>query len=224
MGTDDLFKKRRAKREKRKSGSLEPKADSYLIVSEGTKTEPLYFSAIVREIKQKLGGNLDVPAIELSGEGRGTVKLVEKAMEIVSQSKINYQHVWVVMDKDDFKDFDEAIEMARAHGFSVAWSNQCFEYWLYLHFFYSDSALDRHDWMDKLDEVFRTRGIRVDGYEKNLEDLYNLVSTYGNLSFAFANARRMRERYDKNQAPSSCDPCTTVDVLVQELMQLYNRD
>jgi hypothetical protein len=39
MGTDDLFKKRRAKKKAREAGNIEPKADSYLIVCEGEKTE-----------------------------------------------------------------------------------------------------------------------------------------------------------------------------------------
>lgn len=219
LGTDDLFKKRRAKRNARKAGTLEPKADSYLIVCEGEKTEPLYFAAIAREVKQKLGGNLDVPTIKTSGEGRGTVRLVEKAVELVNRSDINYQHVWVVMDKDDFGDFDEAIEMAKAHGFEVAWSNQCFEYWLYLHFFYSDSALHRGDWVQKLSEIFTSWGIRSSGYEKNLDNLYEIVSHYGDFHRACANARRIRGRYSIGQPPSSCDPCTTVDRLVEELRQ-----
>ena len=79
MGTDDLFKRRRAKRQARKAESLEPRTESYLIVCEGEKTEPQYFDALAKEVKQKLGGNLDVPLIETSGEGRGTVRLVEKA-------------------------------------------------------------------------------------------------------------------------------------------------
>ena len=39
MGTDDLFKKRRAKKKACEAGNIEPKADSYLIVCEGEKTE-----------------------------------------------------------------------------------------------------------------------------------------------------------------------------------------
>ena len=33
----------------------------------------------------------------------------ERTDEIVSKSKILYQNVWVVFDKDDFEDFDDAI-------------------------------------------------------------------------------------------------------------------
>lgn len=220
MGTDDIFKKRREKNRARKAETLEPRADSYLIVTEGEKTEPLYFEALARSVRERLGGRLDVPPIELSGEGRGTVSLVEEASKIVSRSAVNYQHVWVVFDKDDFSNFDEAIEMARARGFHVAWSNQCFEYWLYLHFDFSDSALDRSQWIDKLSELFKSRDIRSEGYQKNLDNLYDLVTQYGSFEFAKANAERIRRKYDANEPPSHCDPCTTVHELVDELRRL----
>lgn len=72
MGTDDLFKKRRADRKKRKHEYRMPRANSYLIVTEGTRTEPLYFRGIQKLIQDKLGGNVDVvelPVIDIKGEG-----------------------------------------------------------------------------------------------------------------------------------------------------------
>ena len=41
MGSDDLFKKRREARTQRKHEYKPPKANSYLIVTEGERTEPL---------------------------------------------------------------------------------------------------------------------------------------------------------------------------------------
>ena len=46
--------------------------------------------------------------------------------------------VWVVFDRDDFDDFDQAVQEGVERGYQIAWSNQSFEYWLYLHFHYSD--------------------------------------------------------------------------------------
>ena len=40
MGSDDLFKKRRKERKERKCEMLTPKANSFLIVTEGECTEP----------------------------------------------------------------------------------------------------------------------------------------------------------------------------------------
>ncbi len=44
MGSDDIFKKRRAARAKRKHDYRSPRANSYLIVTEGERTEPFYIS------------------------------------------------------------------------------------------------------------------------------------------------------------------------------------
>lgn len=157
MGTDDLFKKRREERKQRKFAFKSPKANSYLIVTEGKRTEPLYFKGMQRLIKEKMGGMIEVkeiPLINIYGEGCSTGKLIEKTAEIVSRAKIIYQNIWVVFDKDDFRDFDQAIKEGQERGYKVAWSNQCFEYWLYLHFNYSDSALRRDVWHRKLDEIF----------------------------------------------------------------------
>ena len=42
MGTDDLFKKRREKRKERKHEFKNPKSNSFLIVTEGKRTEILF--------------------------------------------------------------------------------------------------------------------------------------------------------------------------------------
>ena len=60
-------------------------------------------------IKEKTGGNIEVveaPVIEIRGEGCGTGKLIEITDRLVKEARIIYQNVWVVFDKDDFRDFD----------------------------------------------------------------------------------------------------------------------
>ena len=139
MGSDDLFKKRKKKREKRKHEFITPRANSFLIITEGEKTEPLYFKGIQNLIKEKIGGAIDVveaPIIDIHGEGKATGKLIELADEIVKDAKIMYQNIWIVFDKDDFEDFDNAIKVGESKGYKIAWSNQSFEYWLYMHFHY----------------------------------------------------------------------------------------
>ena len=60
MESDDLLKKRREERQKRQHEFKQPKANSYLIVTEGKRTEPLYFHGIEKQIKEKLGGTVDI--------------------------------------------------------------------------------------------------------------------------------------------------------------------
>lgn len=72
MGSDDLFKKRREDRKKRKYEFRKAKANSFLIVTEGKCTEPYYFKGLQKLIKEKIGGMVDVvevPVIDIYGEG-----------------------------------------------------------------------------------------------------------------------------------------------------------
>ncbi len=131
MKKEDPFKKRREALKKRKHDFRTPKANSYLIVTEGKRTEPNYFNGLAKEILAKVGGTVEV--IDIYGEGASTQKLIEIAEMRANKAKIPYQYIWVVFDKDDFEDFDLAIKEGEAKGYHVAWSNQSFEYWIYLH-------------------------------------------------------------------------------------------
>lgn len=110
MGSDDLFKRRREERKQRQYEYKTPKANSFLIVTEGERTESLYFKGIKKLIQEKVGGMVDVfeaPMIDIYGEGSSTGKLIEITERIVKDAKIMYQNIWVVFDKDDFEDFDK---------------------------------------------------------------------------------------------------------------------
>ncbi|HEY5556082.1 RloB family protein [Acetobacterium sp.] len=219
MGSDDFFKRKKEDKKERKRGSKEPKANSYLIVTEGTKTEPYYFDGLSNYIKNKFGGNVDVktPKIIVDGQGKCTVSLIEATAKLVNRSHNIYEHIWVVFDKDDFEDFDEAIILAEKQGFETAWSNQSFEYWIYLHFDYSDAALHRDDWYKKLNTIFKRSGINEKGYEKNLEDIFSILITNGSLKAAVSHAKRIETIHQKDKTPCQCDPCTKVHHLILQL-------
>ena len=221
MGTDDIFKKRRADRKRRNHEFKVPKANSYLIVTEGKRTEPLYFKGIQKLILQKIGGSVDVveaPVIEISGEGCSTGKLIEVADRIVKEAKIIYQNIWIVFDRDDFSDFDRAIDIGISKGYKMAWSNQSFEYWLYLHFEYSDSALHRDEWTKKLNDIFKKFQLGDGCYRKNYENIYDIVDIFGGVNTAIKHAKSRMKDYDKRIIkPSQYDPGTMIFQLVSEL-------
>ena len=75
---------------------------------------------------------MEIPHIDICGEGCATGKLINVTEQIVKEAKIIYQNIWVVFDKDDFEDFDKAIKEGLNKGYNIAWSNQSFEYWLNL--------------------------------------------------------------------------------------------
>ncbi|MEY8391593.1 RloB domain-containing protein [Lachnospiraceae bacterium] len=228
MGTDDLFKKKNRERKKRKFEYRSPKANSFLIVTEGKRTEPFYFKGIQRLIQEKVGGRIDVvsvPVVDIYGEGCSTGKLIEMTEQIVKKAKIIYQNVWVVFDRDDFDDFDQAIKKGMEKGYKIAWSNQSFEYWIYLHFNYSDSGLHRDEWNKKLNEMFQQYNLGDGKYRKNYEDIYNMLNVGDGVNHAIRNAkRRMGEFDEKKMKPSMYDPGTTVYKLVEELRKYLTDD
>lgn len=219
MGTDDLFKKRRAARKERKHEFKTPKANSFLIVTEGECTERLYFEGMQKLILEKVGGTVDVkPIIDIHGKGRSTGKLIEATEKIVKKAPILYQNIWVVFDKDENDDFDKAIEDGKSKGYNIGWSNQSFEYWLYLHFNYSDSALHRDLWYDKLNKIFFDYNLGNGTYEKNYEGIYNMVNIYDGVNTAIKNAKRRMANFDETRnKPSEYDPGTEVYKLVEQL-------
>lgn len=221
MGSDDLFKKRKLARKQRKYEYRNPKTNSFLIVTEGERTEPLYFKGLQKLIEEKIGGNIEVvevPEIVIRGEGCGTGRLTEITERIVKEARNFYQNIWVVFDKDDFEDFDQAVAAGQRKGYKIAWSNQSFEYWLYLHFSYSDSALHREEWNGKLSEIFRKYQLGEQKYKKNYEDIYQMVDIYDGVNTAVKHAKRRMADYEKDKKkPSEYDPGTTVYQLVEEL-------
>lgn len=223
MGTDDILKKRRADRKKRKYEYKEPKANSFLIVTEGEKTEPLYFKGLQKQILKKIGGNVNViekPTIDIYGQGASPSRLIEFTEKEVKEAKFMYQNVWVVFDKDDFDDFDQAIFEGEKKGYKIAWSNQSFEYWLYLHFHYSDTAEHRNEWNKKLDECFCINELGDGKYKKNYENIYELLASIDGISTAIKHAKRRMAQYSQGkQKPSKYDPGTTVYQLVEELIK-----
>lgn len=161
---------------------------------------------------------MEVPTFEIRGEGCSTCKLVEKTEEIVKKAKVLYQNIWVVFDKDDFQDFDEAIVEGTKKGYQVAWSNQSFEYWAYLHFFYSDSALHRDEWCKKLDVIFSERKLGGGKYQKNAHDLYEQLASSEGLVIAIKHAKRRMSIFKGDQMrPSQFDPGTTMHLLMEDL-------
>lgn len=168
-----------------------------------------------------MGGNVDVvevPVIEINGKGCSTCKLIEKTDEIINKSYNRYQNIWIVFDKDDFEDFNQAINSGEKKGYKLAWSNQSFEYWLYLHFYYSDSALHRDDWFNKLDDIFAKYNLGTGRYEKNYSNIYQLVDINDGVNKAIKNAKRRMIDFNCSKIrPSEFDPGTNMYLLVEEL-------
>lgn len=182
---------------------------NYLIVCEGEETEPNYFKALVQN------RNSRVLTATIEGKGANTKSLIDIALKYRAASPVHFDVVWAVFDKDDFVNFNEAIEYARSNGINPAWSNEAFELWYYLHFQFLDTMVNRRQYIDML-----TREIRKVypefKYRKNDAAMFSLLEKIGNQDLAIRNAKALEARFEGADYASH-QPCTLVYRLVEEL-------
>lgn len=216
---EEIAKLRRERKEaktaRKRKENVREKLVRFLIVCEGTKTEPHYFEALINNHIS------EIRDVEIEGEGRATVALVDRTQEIKVElerkNAMSFDRVWVVFDKDDFNDFNDAIKKAKKLGFKSAWTNEAFELWYYLHFEYLDTGISREAYIDNLQDAFRKKmGDKGFKYRKGNPDIYSLLQQYGSEDLAKRFAKRLRGLYTGTNYAGH-KPCTMVDKLVEEL-------
>jgi RloB-like protein len=170
----------------------------FLIVCEGEKTEPNYFSSF--RVPKKV--------IDVQGLGENPSRLVESALKLKNEEK--YDQVWCVFDRDDWspKDFNAAIKKAKNQNIRVAYSNESFELWYVLHFEFLNTGIPRSDYIQKLNRFLKQK------YQKNSESIYEEL--FEKQHVAIKNAANLIEQYNP-RSPDLDNPSTTVHLLVQEL-------
>ena len=118
----------------------------FVIFCEGELTEPLYLKAFasLQEIRS-------VATLDIRGMACEPRKLVEEARAAKRSERRQSTGVtkyWCVFDVEAptrHARLNEAVQMARDNGISVAISNPCFELWLVLHYTDHESWIDNDD-------------------------------------------------------------------------------
>lgn len=197
--------------------------ERHLIVTEGEKTEPLYFEEVRRRINNRFHGNLI--SVKIVGIGMNTESLLEEAKRIAFDDIDGYTHVWVVYDKDSFSDESFNVVVAKCEAtymsktrFHATWSNESFELWYLLHYEYLQSALGREMYTEKLNR--HLCGAGLGRYTKNRDDMF--VALEGRLNTAVANAEKL-EAINTGRPPAESCPGTKVHQLLQELLPYAKR-
>lgn len=141
MGSDNLFHQRKAKLARsfnRATAKRAPYA-KVLIVCEGGKTEPYYFTEL-RDYYQSNTTN-----VRVSGNcGSDPLSVINYGKKLYLEEKAKgdaYDRVYCVMDRDAHANYQQAlnvIDQAKPiNTFFAITSVPCFEYWLLLHFIYT---------------------------------------------------------------------------------------
>ena len=181
-----------------------------MIVCEGEKTEPNYFSALAKELPSYL------VKVELEGTGANTLDVVKRAIKLKLERKNDpllpeFDEVWAVFDKDDFPNtrFNEAISFGNNNNIKTAYSNEAFELWYVLHFQFLDAAISRKEYQEILKN-------KLGKYEKNAVDIYEQLQKLGNEAQAIKWAERLLKIFDQGN-PAIEKPTTRVHELVGKL-------
>lgn len=137
--------------------------DRVLIVCEGKRTEPLYFSELAERY------SLSTANIVVVGSGSDPHTIVREAKQLRQQEKRRgekYDRVYCVFDHDEHTTFDDASNDAITNGLKLARSWPCFEFWLLLHFSYSRSPYTQAGGRSPCDNCIRDLRVLLPGYEK----------------------------------------------------------
>ncbi len=193
------------------------KERSFLIICEGKNTEPWYFKSIP-------AGNVSV---ESYGVGQSKTALVETVLEIIKTDKAaREKEIWVVFDMDikedqhaqQKEDYNQAIQLAQSKNIRVAYSNDAFELWFLLHYEYMDAQLKRHQYYERLSELWECNYEREGKHEAFCRKIYQRLEndSRADRSKAIAFARKLLETYS-DLPYCHHNPCTTVFRLVEAI-------
>lgn len=225
MGSDDLFHKRRARKaeELARAKATRTQGKRVLIVCEGEKTEPLYLN----DLKTDLG--VRPAAVKIAPHnGSSPDQVVAHGLELYEEDAKrgdSYDAVYFVFDRDKHVTYATAVQRLSdckiaGKPFHAVTSVPCFEYWLLLHFGFTDKPFTeagKKSAADTLISQLRTKP-NFKNYGKGQKGIYELLkdklpTAMGAAAYGLANAERTGEE----------NPSTRVHELVEALQRLSER-
>ena len=206
MGRDDQAKDRQLRRNSAKEARRAPYA-RVLIVTEGSKTEPLYLEEI-RAAYRLHSANVEVQPGQL---GTAPIQVVRYARQLFEQGNLHtgirpksFDQVYVVFDRDDHDSYFNALNLASSLdgklrnndrqpiSFKAIASIPSFELWLLLH--YEDIQAPIHR-----DEVMARLKQHIPGYGKAAGGVF--ATTRDRLATATQRAQALADKFDAYSAP-----------------------
>ncbi|WP_445936931.1 RloB family protein [Pseudomonas sp.] len=223
MGRENSAKTRQHQELERKKQRGRAACERILIVSEGSKTEPLYFDEI------RIGLRLPVRNVTVSPGVLGTepIQVVQYAKNLFENGDLNkgvepraFDRIYAVFDRDDHRTYFDALRLAESLDrklknddkklvpFKAVASVPSFELWLLLHYEDIQSPLHRDEVMHRLKQ-------HIPGYEKGAGKAFATTSEH--LAVATQRAERLAARFTPETAP---EPFTAIAGLVALLTTL----
>ncbi|MCA0361525.1 MAG: RloB family protein [Armatimonadetes bacterium] len=197
---------------KRAQSSRQPR-DRFLIVCEGSKTEPSYFKGLTNYLQ--MPASVEV----ITSPGSAPISVVDEAIKRLSKKGSQYDQVWVVFDREQWNynpTFGVAVDKASANGIAVATSNPSIEFWFLLHNeFTTRQFLNCDDVMKHLKQF-------LPDYAKGGYDFRNL---FENTQTACCRAEKVLQyhRAASQDDSDESNPSTKVHRLAEALLQSLSK-
>ena len=216
MGTDNLFHKRKERKAEllRRRRATKAPYDVILIVCEGAKTEPNYFTELVKAFR------LSNANVRICGRGSDPLSVVNFAIETFRQEQ-EFDRVYCVFDRDRHTTYDAApnkvrrTRLGRGSRIFAIPSVPCFEFWLLLHFAYTTRPFDTPAGDSICSMVIEELKNHIPPYQKGQQDIFYKIQD--KLDNAITNARRVEQFH---QTSGTDNPSTLVHSLVEYLRDL----
>ena len=214
---------RRASRNNGRSSETQKTLERILIVSEGEKTEPLYFANLIEYYR------LNTTDIKVTGARNSCPQIVvDHAIELYEKSKESnneYDKVFCVIDKDSHAHYSNALSKIKSYPNNILVAINtvpCFELWLLLHYEYTNKAFSKTV-KKSICEVLIDDDLKryLPKYEKNISNLnqeeLNYIFNDENIQIAISNVDKL-EKYCKYHQTNN--PSTKIHDLVKILQEI----
>lgn len=224
MGSEDLHHKKKARKaaDLKRQKTDRKRGQRFLIVCEGSKTEPNYLRDLIVDF------GLHPQSVKIAAhDGSSPDCVVAHALSLYDEDARHgdsFDRVFCVFDRDAHTSFDAAVQrihdLTRANPpkpFEAITSAPCFEYWLLLHFGYTNApfhAAGKKSVCDAVVTALRSKP-NFSNYGKGQAGIYALVKDQ--TSTAINAAAQARE---SAIAAGHVDPHTQFDLLIQALQAL----
>ncbi|MEA3358535.1 MAG: RloB family protein [Thermodesulfobacteriota bacterium] len=216
MGTDNLFHKRKERKVEllRRRQAMKAPYDVILIVCEGGKTEPNYFTELKKLFR------LSNANVRICGRGSDPLSVVNFAIEI-SRREPEFDRVYCVFDRDRHTTYDKTLDKVRRTRLGkrskilAIPSVPCFEFWLLLHFTYTTKPFYDPAGDSVCARVIKELKKYLPAYQKGDQDIFSKIQD--KLENAITNARRVEQFH---QTSGTDNPSTLVHFLVEYLRDL----
>ena len=196
----------------RRKGATRESYDLVLIVCEGEKTEPKYFTGL-KQAYRLSNANIRISA----GEGSDPVSIVKYALERGQE----FDQVFCVFDRDGHQNYQQALDkiagssMGKKGKFQAIASVPCFEIWILLHFGYSTAPFVKTGNKSACDKVVDAVRAHLPAYEKAFAGVFEQLQP--RVVDAVNHGKQLAQY---NHETGSENPATKVHELVKYLRDL----